>query len=113
MSIYNRFKSIDDFKRKAEFIKKGSIIPRRVFMCSKRKESHKLKAGSDLYVIPTKRGYLVLVTGDYFMHIKSISNVILIGSPYHCGDTITIMLEDDFASKLDALNKNYLRNNKG
>jgi hypothetical protein len=77
------FNSIEEFKKKSEFIKKGKIIPTRILQCSKRKKQHCLKANADIWAIPTPSGYLVLVDGYCgFAIINNVHDVILTGSPY-------------------------------
>ncbi len=51
---------ISDLKARAEFFKKGSIIPQRIFK-GRRKTKHFVVFGSDSLVIPSYHGYVVLV----------------------------------------------------
>lgn len=70
---------LDEIKNRAQFFKKGSIIPRRILACSKRRQQHLFRFGSDSWVIPTKTGYLVICNTDQegasAINIKRYRNV--------------------------------------
>lgn len=76
---------------KAEFFKKGSIIPQRILR-GPRKFKHKVCFGSDSYVLPSKRGYVIACMTKESICGSAISlkcniyknrNITLIGSAYH------------------------------
>ncbi|CNI75612.1 Uncharacterised protein [Yersinia massiliensis] len=52
--------TVSELKARAEFFKKGSIIPQRIFK-GRRKTKHFVVFGSDSWVIPSYHGYVVLV----------------------------------------------------
>ena len=76
---------IDKFKARAEFFKKGSIIPQRILK-GERKKKHVVKFGSDCWAMPTPHGYLVAVdcmNGDSVVRISRMPPKLdLVGSPY-------------------------------
>ena len=78
---------------RAQFFKKGHIIPYRVAGMLKRKNQHLLKFGSDSYVLPAKTGYVVICLfreGESAIEISpAASNISFVGSPYHAGGTGT------------------------
>ncbi len=76
---------IEKFKARAEFFKKGSIIPQRILKGDRRKK-HVVKFGSDCWAIPTPLGYLVAVdctNGGSVVRVSKVpKNLHLVGSPY-------------------------------
>ena len=83
---------IDQLKARSQFFKKGHIIPTRVLRCSKRKMQHTVQFGSDVWVLPTKSGYLCLcdmtIEGASAVHLsRVVGNTNYNGSPYHIGGT--------------------------
>lgn len=76
---------IETFKARAEFFKKGSIIPQRILKGG-RKKKHVVKFGSDCWAIPTPLGYLVAVDytngGSVVIVSQVTKNLHLFGSPY-------------------------------
>lgn len=75
----NATPKLDEIKSRAQFFKQGSIIPRRILACSKRRQQHLFRFGSDSWVIPTKTGYLVICNTDQegasAINIKRCRNV--------------------------------------
>ena len=76
---------------KAEFFKRGSIIPQRTLK-GPRNIKHMVCFGSDSYVLPSKRGYVIACmtkesTGGSCILIKhnfyKNRNIMLTGSVYH------------------------------
>ena len=87
---------------KAEFFKKGSIIPQRILR-GPRNIKHMIRFGSDSYVLPSKRGYViacmtkestggccVLLAGNLYRH----RNIMLTGSVYH-KDSVSYWVDSD------------------
>lgn len=91
-------KSLAEFKERAQFFKRGSIIPTRVLRCSKRKLQHLVKFGRDSWVLPTKTGYVIVCDAQHDAEQAPIDMrgyhyagwVNLDGSPYHKGDSYWI-----------------------
>ncbi|PSH38345.1 hypothetical protein BA192_07855 [Yersinia pseudotuberculosis] len=87
---------ISEIKSRAEFFKKGSIIPQRIFK-GRRKTKHFIVFGSDSWVIPTHHGYVVMVDSrnsdcairiNWRKNYSSYKQLIIYGSPYfHEGTT--------------------------
>lgn len=58
------FKTIDDFKRAAEFFPAGRIIPQRILK-GPRKYKHRITFGSDSWAVNTPGGYVIAInTGE-------------------------------------------------
>lgn len=79
--------AVDEFeklKRRAEFFKKGTIIPQRILR-GPRKQKHGVTFGSDSYAVPTGVGYLVITLCGRMgsaVNIRNTRNATFSGSPY-------------------------------
>lgn len=88
----------EQIKRRAQFFKRGSIIPTRVLRCSKRKLQHLVKFGRDSWVLPTKTGYVIVCDAPHdagqapidMSGYRFLGTVNLDGSPYHKGESYWI-----------------------
>lgn len=58
-----QFKTIDQFKSRAEFFPKGRIIPQRIFKAP-RKLKHLLVFGGDAWALPTPNGYVITIDSE-------------------------------------------------
>lgn len=83
---------IDEIKARAQFFKRGHIIPRRILRCSQRRYQHLLRFGSDVWALPMPKGYMLLADMTDEKHSVALSlgrgfpknpTKILVGSPYH------------------------------
>jgi len=66
--------SLEQLKARAQFFKRGAIIPRKVLAVKQRKLQHRLRFGSDSWVLPGKEGYVV------FLHSTPVTSAVIIGS---------------------------------
>lgn len=79
--------AVDEFeklKRRAEFFKKGTIIPQRILR-GPRKQKHGVTFGSDSYAVPTGVGYLVITLCGRMgsaVNMRNVRNAAFFGSPY-------------------------------
>ncbi|OAK63104.1 hypothetical protein A3K88_02930 [Pseudomonas putida] len=86
----------EKIKSRAQFFKRGSIIPTRVLRCSKRRLQHLVKFGRDSWVLPTKTGYVIVCDAQHctgqppidFRGYRLKGMVYLDGSPYHKGESL-------------------------
>lgn len=93
--MFKPLKSLEDLKSKAEHIKKGSILPRRIGKCSKRRLQHLFVAGCNQYALPTPSGYLLFSEnndGEFECALRILEqragshvNLNFKGSPYSDG----------------------------
>lgn len=102
----NNTSELDKIKARAQFFKRGHIIPRRILGASKRKLQHLVKFGSDAWVIPTKTGYLCiceLQEGDSAIQILRSPKVAVefTASPYHKNGTGTHWIGNHQQNKED------------
>lgn len=101
------FDSMEDFKKGAEFRRKGSVIPRWVLKASKRKKQHLTVFGSNCWIRRYK-GYLIIACDGWYQYavkFKRISEMWtydLKTNPYGCGKTRYIPLRID---QLDIINR--------
>jgi hypothetical protein len=86
------FKSIAEIKAKCEHIRKGQIFPRRIMKANKRKYQHIIKAGCNIYALPTRAGYLAFSENqdghyDCVVHVDTSKHknieLTVTCSPYH------------------------------
>jgi hypothetical protein len=91
------YQSIDEFKQNAEFFKKESIIPVRIFKCSVRKQRAHVKFGADTWVVRTPGGYVGFALSDpdnsalkFTKLPKSKKDWSMKGSPYHQNGTTAL-----------------------
>ena len=114
--------AVDEFeklKRRAEFFKKGTIIPQRILR-GPRKQKHGMTFGSDSYAIPTGAGYLIIVLcgekGSAVVMSQWVRNALFRGSPHTKGGNTfwygnAGLSDGEFAAKaIDVLNKMNRRN---
>lgn len=84
--------TIDEIKSRAKFFKAGSIIPRNILKCSRRKYQHIVRFGADTWAMPGATGWVCIQR-----HTKDSSAIKIVrggkghlvfsGSPYQSGDT--------------------------
>lgn len=84
--------TLDAIKARAKFFKAGSIIPRNILKCSRRKYQHIARFGSDTWAIPGETGWVCIQhhTKDSAA-IKIVrggkGRLVFAGSPYQKGNT--------------------------
>lgn len=84
--------TIDDIKSRAKFFKAGSIIPRNILKCSRRKYQHIARFGSDTWAIPGETGWVCIQHhSEGSSAIKFVrgqrGDLVFSGSPYQSGDS--------------------------
>ena len=101
------FKSVEDFKSKAEFFPKGRIVPKRIMNIMRTSNSKKISRfkrhcdfifDSDTYVARVD-GHNVIVSFDdapAIMRLKGAHrNISLYGNPYGPGENLICHFKDD------------------
>lgn len=86
---------LEAIKKRAQFFKRGSIVPTRILRCSKRKQQHTVRFWGDSWALPTKTGYLVIcgtaenpnASAISVKRLKGMGHAVYNGSPYHSGVT--------------------------
>lgn len=84
--------TIDAIKARAKFYKAGSIIPRNILKCSRRKYQHIIRFGSDTWAIPGATGWVCIShhsPGSSAVQIVrgGKGDLVFDGSPYQSGGT--------------------------
>jgi len=78
------FKTIEEFKKSAEFFPEGKIVPRRILKV-KRRHSSGLKFGCPSWAILTEKGWVIAADDritKYFLIVSNVKNDTAFGSPY-------------------------------
>lgn len=55
------FRSLDEFKAKAEFFKAGSVVPKRIMRLDTYKRHGRMTFGNDTWAFSSERGYILII----------------------------------------------------